>query len=142
MVFGFRKFDLNQLLREDLGILLAIPDFADFPPLWALWISRRKIKGHSGGITKTLHLEKDLFRNKTFQINFDLHFRIISCRIHVHIVHWFLLFQILQVIQQDLTWNIHGNVGTMKSSNEILRIILPLLHIEIQEWNSPRNCDP
>ena len=30
-----------------------------------------------------LHLEKDLFRNKTFQINFDLHFRIISCRIHV-----------------------------------------------------------
>ena len=33
MVFGFRKFDLNQLLQEDLGILLAIPDFADFPPL-------------------------------------------------------------------------------------------------------------
>ena len=35
-----------------------------------------------------LQLEKDLFRNKTFKINFDLHFRIISCRIHVHIVQW------------------------------------------------------
>ena len=58
MVFGFRKFDLYQLLQEDLGILLAIPDLQTFlhSELYEMVEEKsRDILEESGDLTWNIH---------------------------------------------------------------------------------------